>query len=1534
MDFYCLDTYAIAPIDVREFVLPTFGVEISTGREYILPNHTKIDVTVSAKYVYGKPVDGSAGLEINIRKKGDVSDPKRVLTIGRKPLNGSADFEVPIAKLLQSFGGQFPADAVLELSSTVYESATGKEESGADDSVMFVNCPFKFDLSRSKTTYREGFYYYIQIKMLHANGQPAGRKLFNLTIDGGSPNQHLTNEDGHYLAAHIQPENQNLKRMKIKVYDPAFENCAHELVLEQYTGERQIVVEKVEKEGASFIQANTDINIKQADKYSGILILITARGKIVQTKYFPPFKTPSFKLEQDVMDKVSPVGRVFAFYVYNAQLVADSSIFHVKAKCREQLELIPTEAMVRPGQTSKLTVKGPSGMWVGFNVIDKALLLLKNTNVLREDKIFNEMEAHDLGCGAGGGKNSEEIFKNAGLTILTNANVNAEHIQRETTECAAKKRKRRAVPDENGCYFGANPVCCEQGVQFAFDVIYDYELEKSHFDEDVSEPIPNIECYSKARKLAETYIDKLPSKCPMAFYEACVVTMTAELSKNVQDVATGRSVLGAKDQYKLDVEMMAGFGISMKVRKKFTETSFFFDEQMISDKGITTDLTYRDSITEWSIQAIGISETTGACIAVPKEVKVFQDFFIQLDLPYKVTRKENFNVKVTVFNYLGKEQKARVYLKGVGNLCYGVDPGQPSPPQLITLPSNSANTLTFPVIPLKAGTYPIQVSAFVTNENAPIADIVEKQLLVVNEGILVKLNFTVCLDPNNQMENCIQAPEVKRIERLNVGDSSSVKMEVKLPLPLTSLPGTAFANAYIKSNLMGDAVTCVLEGVDKMFNDPQGCGEQTMIYTAPIVYGMYFLKQTKTMESTHEDSGIKYMRNGITRQQSMYQKDDGSYAAWKDRPTSLWLTAFVAKVFCQAEHVVRGIAGMDSLEKTLAYISKNNNVSGHFRDESPVIHREMQGELGKGDRKSDPSLTAFVLTSLQECTQRTPEVQNSINRAMVALEGLPDENLQNNPYLLAISTYALAISNSTQKTKLKEKLKKLSRNDNGRLYWSKSDVADSYAVETTAYALLAFLKFDDFKTSHKIVAWLTSQSDAIGKWRSTQDTVVAMQAMAAYSARTYNKEVDLNVVIEKGNEKHKVTVNSENTLLQKLIPKLAVDGNTKIDVTVSGRGSAVLKIDLFYNRKARDDEICPFYISPIDVQLVDNSTNQIHKDIVNVRCDVCGFCKEPDEPDYDFDLSRTKRQVNPFAEPVQTCIQFSVKSNSSANNAGMSIVKVNLETGINVVQSDLDKMQNEGVFPRYEMPKDGKGFVIIYLDNITTTETKLIFRLEDHFSGDDSSRQPATVQVYDYYKPERSCIKQYGIGANHGQGIKYDCDPKSDQCQCMQSQCSKPVNQELVDMALKIAKEKDAKKRSTLQTPSKALMDYACNFEKANFVVKVKVTRVNYNSERDVKFATAKIEEAQLQGGKTMTNNDEMEFEWHTTCSQPDLLVGKSYYIMAKDGTNLTDANGNTRLKYDLTGTALVIDPDFKPILRTVMSNFVNELRKNNGCNN
>ena len=54
----------------------------------------------------------------------------------------------------------------------------------------------------------------------------------------------------------------------------------------------------------------------------------------------------------------------------------------------------------------------------------------------------------------------------------------------------------------------------------------------------------------------------------------------------------------------------------------------------------------------------GITPDKGVCIAEPVEVKVFKDLFIQLELPYKAVRMEQFDVKATIFNY-GMEKEGK-----------------------------------------------------------------------------------------------------------------------------------------------------------------------------------------------------------------------------------------------------------------------------------------------------------------------------------------------------------------------------------------------------------------------------------------------------------------------------------------------------------------------------------------------------------------------------------------------------------------------------------------------------------------------------------------------------------------------------------------------------------------------------------------------------------------------------------------------------------------------------------------------------------
>ena len=51
----------------------------------------------------------------------------------------------------------------------------------------------------------------------------------------------------------------------------------------------------------------------------------------------------------------------------------------------------------------------------------------------------------------------------------------------------------------------------------------------------------------------------------------------------------------------------------------------------------------------------------------------------------------------------------------------------------------------------------------------------------------------------------------------------------------------------------------------------------------------------------------------------------------------------------------------------------------------------------------------------------------------------------------------------------------------------------------------------------------------------------------------------------------------------------------------------------------------------------------------------------------------------------------------------------------------------------------------------------------------------------------------------------------------IEGKCIKPVDEELVKMALKVARETDPKSKQKLPKPVDVLLDYACNFEKASY---------------------------------------------------------------------------------------------------------------------
>ncbi|KFV89145.1 Complement C3, partial [Fulmarus glacialis] len=161
-------------------------------------------------------------------------------------------------------------------------------------------------------------------------------------------------------------------------------------------------------------------------------------------------------------------------------------------------------------------------------------------------------------------------------------------------------------------------------------------------------------------------------------------------------------------------------------------------------------------------------------------------------------------------------------------------------------------------------------------------------------------------------------------------------------------------------------------------------------------------------------------------QQLAFRKPDSSYAAFKNRPSSTWLTAYVAKVFAMAiklvdiePEVICGAVKWLILEK--------QKPDGIFQEDAPVIHKEMVG--GYQGAEPEVSLTAFVLIALQEarevCKDHVNSLDGSITKATEYLASLAQryQSLAR-PYTVALTSYALAIAGKLKSEKVLMKFSK------------------------------------------------------------------------------------------------------------------------------------------------------------------------------------------------------------------------------------------------------------------------------------------------------------------------------------------------------------------------------------------------------------------------------------------------------------------------------------------------------------------------------
>ena len=594
-----------------------------------------------------------------------------------------------------------------------------------------------------------------------------------------------------------------------------------------------------------------------------------------------------------------------------------------------------------------------------------------------------------------------------------------------------------------------------------------------------------------------------------------------------------------------------GLAEVQRVRQFFPETWIWATLDTDPDGKGSLPVVAPDSITTWQLRAVGISKEKGLGVA-EDQLRVFQPFFLTVDLPYSCIRGEEFPVRVALYNYLEEPQEIYVEIEGADWFEL-----RDEPIQVITIPAGDIGGVSFDIRPNSLGAQQVKVTA----RSTQAADAVIKDLIVEPEG-------------------------VQREEVTNLVLSAPSSKVLTTAVPVGIVEGSARAYLAVTASFLAQTI----EGLDGLLIMPFGCGEQNMMGLAPDVFISRYLEETGQMKPEVMAKAELLMTTGYQRELT-FMRSDGSFSAFgqSDPEGSLFLTAFVLKTFAQAQ----GLMYVDPqvLSSSQEWILQHQNRDGSFDPVGFVHHQEMMGGLG-----GKKALTAYVAIALLEAGER--------EAAGAALRYLAEElPAINDSYTMALVAYALELGQHPDRDRAYEKLMELAIEDEDGLRWAqgageqggKGAEAQGVAVEATGYALLALLEHGDQLNASRAARWLVTQRNAFGGFNSTQDTVVGIQALTAFAAGS-RADVDLTVEVQAGETVKQLRINPENYDVLQLVP-LPVDED--VAISVEGKGQAVAQLVLRYNLPQAEKEAEIFHIE------VDYDTHQVEvNDRIEVRVKV------------------------------------------------------------------------------------------------------------------------------------------------------------------------------------------------------------------------------------------------------------------------------------------------------------------------------------------
>ncbi|MEM3525377.1 MAG: alpha-2-macroglobulin family protein [Thermoplasmata archaeon] len=596
------------------------------------------------------------------------------------------------------------------------------------------------------------------------------------------------------------------------------------------------------------------------------------------------------------------------------------------------------------------------------------------------------------------------------------------------------------------------------------------------------------------------------------------------------------------------------------VRQFFPETWYWNPLIETGENGsATVNLLVPDSITSWEVEAV--ASTSNCRIGVGwKNITVFQDFFVEPDIPVSLTRNDTISLRVMVYNYKNETLDVTVHLRQDSWFeLYS------NSTQILQIPANTVSSLYFEIRALKVGIHQLFVSAEGTN----VWDAVLRDVEVVPDGKMVSEIINGRIENNASKEHVINF-SAERIE-------NSERLFAKLQTGIEAV---------------------VIDGAEEYIHFVSGCGEQSMSTLSIDVLAYRAAK--KSLQSTEKQFEYEMIVTQGIQHELQYlvkaQNGIGRGIVWfpGDRDVHPWLTSWGLITFQDA------ISAGFTIDETIIsdmqkWLLSQQKADGSFVFPEWGLYEYTHPTL----RSKTVACTAYVTRALMYSGISVED-----HRIQKALAYIAEnvETHKDDAYTLAICTLTLAMGNWNQRfvINLADRIYELREVENDTVYWNSRStlLSDDHpgfyrrisprTIETTGYAVMAL---------HGVGAHLDAISGGVKfllenrqrhGYFSTQDTVVAFQALFT-AGETKVKLLNVSLFVN-GTKAFEAQYTLENADITYYVDmKQYVQDSVLIQIVTSGSG--------VLNYQIIKEEYLPFEEEEATAPLklsVSYSTNNIH----------------------------------------------------------------------------------------------------------------------------------------------------------------------------------------------------------------------------------------------------------------------------------------------------------------------------------------------------